>query len=521
MVYKPKYSKPAKDLHDVDIQNTALSTTSSYVTYNGSSIGGYPKVDIDHNHQFSGNGSDLGTITRITVTGKNVGSPPGYGYDFTSGYDLEISLCGVKKKYKDCKVADVSFNRTEDNWSNTVDYTVVFESYGGVSSGSSGSSGSGGNNSLIVSVTDNWSAEPLEDSFYSSYTYGSTGSNNLGPTPSTSNTWSNAGPRYRITHRTSAKAVNPRSPDLAWRAAKKWVCGRTRNQGAYYSGNKIYNHIASISYDPVEGSYERTDTWVETSGGKQYSDLTIEKSTDSTGLETIRLQGQEQALFAGYYGGTPDTCTGSGSDISSGSSGSRDSSGSANLYSNVSFNSANLYRIANSIASSGVTINRLPVSESVSHDVGKGLISYSYEYNDRAFYICTNSSGACKHVRSENVNITDTGDTIPVFSENFVIGRTLGPVIQDLGTNQSFKKDVTVELSVAAGKGTLNGPPGNLGSKVSNVIKKLAPFYSSGGNNIDGFNMKTADNTTWLPTEGRYSRSVSWTYQYCSSGDMP
>jgi hypothetical protein len=500
MVYKPRYSKPAEDLHalsKVSVFNTGSSGGSCGVKYNGTCVGDTPKVDIDITHQYTGAGDDLGTITRITVTGKNLSTssgssgsititPADYSTDYSNGGSLEIDLCGVISTYNNCKVVSVAYNRTPDNWFNTVDYTVVFESHSNNSSGS-GSSGS----SLIVSQSDSWSAEPLEDSFPSSFGFSVSGSNNLGTTPSSSGSWKNKGSRYRVTHRVSAKAVNPTSPGDAWKDAKDWVCSKF-GSGTYYTGNTAYNKLTSISYDEKEGSYERTDTWTETDQGSFYQDLTVEVSNDSTGLQTVRLQGSYQNLTSGRLG----TC--SSGVISSGSRG--------NMWSD-NFSSQYFYSIAKHFGGSG--LNSTPVSTTIGRDISKGTITFSYEYNDRPFFLC--SSGACPDLISENITINDTEGKLPVFSENFVIGRTLGPVIQDLGTIQSFKKDLNIEFVIAlTGSSIVYSLPSTADTAVTNLIDRVKPGTGT-------IAKKTADNSNWSPTEGRYSRSISWTYQYCDA----
>jgi len=177
-------------------------------------------------------------------------------------------------------------------------------------------------------------------------------------------------------------------------------------------------------------------------------------------------------------------------------------------------------------------LNIIPISTSESHNTRKGIISYSYDFNNKFTII----SG----VISESINIEDSGPT-DVIGEAFVLGRALGPVLQNLGTKTSAKKSVTVEVTVVP-PSSLKGffvqnsdcplwTGGTVYQAITGIVEGLKPFgdrptaffgssnvmRGGGSTNATGQVFVSSDNQTWDPTNGRFVRSVSWTYQQCTT----
>lgn len=176
-------------------------------------------------------------------------------------------------------------------------------------------------------------------------------------------------------------------------------------------------------------------------------------------------------------------------------------------------------------------LNIIPVATSEGHDPRKGTISYSYEYNNRFVFI----SGAI----SENVTINDTGP-VDVVNETFVLGRRLGPILQSLGTRTAARKDVTIEVTVLP-PSSLAGFPmtsidcplwtgGAVYTTITGMIEGLKPYgdrtpgiFGNMSNdtrpatNDQGQVFVNQDNYTWNPVEGRFTRTIGWTYQACTT----
>ena len=391
-----------------------------------------------------------------------------------------------------------------------------------------------------------------------------------------------------------------RYPPLAVSAfnnAKKWVMERSSaifdkktdnvlwspmlTRGIGGTDGYFYNHLRSTNFDVHAARYEITDTWLAMPTGITFiEDYSLEMSTDDKYIHTVRVQGEIIGLSISNPAitGLPYV-SGSGSPLKF------DLSSSTGLLDNLSFNTAiadnglpvtknlmaskyanavsgwinevkpYLYRRAcipmsspdrtkgyipgavnppqppnNPVYSRNSVLNIIPISTSETHNPKKGSISYSYEFNNKFTII----SG----VLYESVSIEETGPT-DVIGEAFVLGRSLGPVLQNLGTKTSTRKSVTIEVGVV--------PPSSMGGffmqnttcplwtggtvyqTITGIIEGLKPFgdrasyifgnanFNRNNNNAQGQVYVTNDTQSWDPTNGRYSKSIGWVYQQCTN----
>ena len=190
----------------------------------------------------------------------------------------------------------------------------------------------------------------------------------------------------------------------------------------------------------------------------------------------------------------------------------------------------------NPVYSAERLLNIIPVSTSEGHDPRKGTISYTHEFNN-VHNLMGNNDGSNgmngNGVISENINITNDSPTDTI-SETQVIGRALGPILSKTGRS-SARKTISVDIVVRPPiniNGFFQTNPlcpvwtgGAIYGKIENLIEGNKPFGIADPNifvnlapekNRLGIAFVTSDQTTWSPTTGRYSRSVSWTYQPCS-----
>lgn len=359
----------------------------------------------------------------------------------------------------------------------------------------------------------------------------------------------------------------------------------------------FYNHLRSINFSVTDGTYEVNDSWLSMPTGISYvEDYTIECATDEKYLKTIRVAGQIKGLsrvadleLQGKYLNPDyagDSSTGATSGLISNRatiaiSGSsfnslidetqdihyRDNntastvtqitqskylnaqSGWLNdikpfLYSraclgiksadrNVDYIQANVVPQPppnNPIYSYERLLNVIPVSTAEGYDPRKGTISYSYEYTNKFNYF----SG----VIAENISMTDNNPT-DVVSEVFVLGRRLGPVIQNLGARTTAKRELTVDVvvlppSALAGFVMTNTAcplytGGTIYTAIDTLVKQLKPFgdrpvavFGNTGTRLNTVNdtgqvFIAGDTTSWNPVNGTFSRSVSWIYQQCTN----
>jgi hypothetical protein len=181
-------------------------------------------------------------------------------------------------------------------------------------------------------------------------------------------------------------------------------------------------------------------------------------------------------------------------------------------------------------------LSPIPVNTSEGHDPLNGTISYSYEFN--------NKYKAISGVISENINISYDAPADNI-SETPILGRYLGPLIQSIGRSNP-RKTVSVDVIVqppinnegmlmstwvGQGGGTAAtnycpvGVPTELRRQIAELIKGNEPFSyrnplifgTSARSNQPGTVYVQSDQESWNPTEGRYSRTVSWTYQHCTT----
>jgi hypothetical protein len=347
-----------------------------------------------------------------------------------------------------------------------------------------------------------------------------------------------------------------------------------------FSNLFLYNHLRTISFSETAGSYEVNETWLAMPTGIRYvEDYTVEASTDERFVRTVRVQGSVKGLMispfpimSGASGLVPTTGK---IDLSpylrNGESGTisqkiLDSSGltvNSNdqyfygtkyenalsgwlndikpyLYRRASF-PINLERSTDDYVSLTTSpqppplnptyckqklLNIIPVSTNEGHDSRKGTISYSYEFNDRFRFI----SG----VLAENISINQTGP-VDVINEAFVLGRRLGPVLQSLGAKTSAKKDLTFEIIVVP-PSSFNGfmltskecplwTGGTTYKTIQEIIEGFKPFGDRRSSIFGTFATRTndtgqvfvsQDNSSWNPTEGRYTRTIGWVYQTCN-----
>ena len=161
------------------------------------------------------------------------------------------------------------------------------------------------------------------------------------------------------------------------------------------------------------------------------------------------------------------------------------------------YNAANvLYKTTDAAESEdgdgGGTLKASPLSSSIGRNEIVGVITYNFEYNDRILPTTENAL-------SETISITDENEdgNAPVIAEIAVIGRALGPVIQNMGTTTSKKRSLSVELVMAKAHRT---------TKPSFDYEDYEPSATVGP-------ILEPISETWDASAGSYSLSVSWIYE--------
>lgn len=339
----------------------------------------------------------------------------------------------------------------------------------------------------------------------------------------------------------------------------------------------LYNHTRTTSTDLYNSSYEVNDSWLAMPTGTAYIEtFNIDASTDAENIKTVRVAGNIQGLVimpqglisstsgiltSGTSSPTSTNASGLKIDLSNSlvsgiSQGGLQSTSTSTqgakyinalqawtgdikpyLYRRACFamrSEDRIYDPINSLLPSAVPPNPIftkegllnvnPVSTSEGHDPVKGTISYSYEYNNKLQIL----SG----VLSENIRISNTAPADNI-QEIQIIGRALGPLLFSAGRSNP-RKSISVDITVPKPtgiKGMLMTDPscpvyysGFLWTSVNTLINgiepfanKTTPFFDNATSQQFGTVFKDSDSEDWNPTDGRYSRTVSWVYQQCTT----
>lgn len=627
-----------------DLLFNSLATASNSgirVYYGGQSIGAIagpePFIDISKSFNASNNNTIDSITYSINLTGKILGTQKS---SLETGGSTSVSgIMGAIKRLEDlfnCSTAlfevqcngtslykasglrptNLSFNKSNDNWTQSADYNVSLE----VQTVASGVD-------PVSDRSETWSIEPQDDISYINKTYsgltakpenppgygayspslGNISAINGGGTMGSSSADVLVVPQYRISRRLSAKGLTPpvsvtgclpaqsgvNANNGAFLSAKNWVDKQLKSPftgglsgSPYFSGmvggpptlsnTTLYNHARTTSIDIYNGTYEVNDTWLAMPEKIGYIETyNIEKSTSQEYITTVRIAGSIQGLIE-----TP-------MNIMDGTSGIFPSGSGMNNQINLSFTkyegagdppqSTNtgtiaghltprttkydsakdgwiqkikpmLYRraclVINSYDRNGEyddinpeakhpnyanesALNVVPVSTSEGHDPHKGTINYSYEFNNKNNMLSSVWNG----VLSENINVTIDSPADST-SEIQVLGRALGPIIVSNGKTTA-RKSISVDIVIVPPnkpKECLQTDPtcplyrdNILWQTINTVIEGHRPYgdrtnalFENSVSQPNGTVYKQSDQESWSPSQGRYSRSVSWIFQQCN-----
>ncbi len=349
----------------------------------------------------------------------------------------------------------------------------------------------------------------------------------------------------------------------------------------------LYNHVRTINYSVSAGSYSVAESWLAMPTAIRYiEDYDIDVSTDENYVKSVTVKGEVRGLqlkqFTAMSGsGLPpnnenlinidydqmenaslgsaavnvlgsDKATVQKNRYENALSGflydvkpsiySRASMGLNNGYYQEEFldnntvaelfgvvpieiDTSNAPQIRNPTYVKEAQLNIIPISTSEAHNTRKGSLSYTYQFNNKPNFITG--------VISSNIAV-DTTFPNDVFAESFVLGRTLGPVLQDLGTITSAKKNITIEVNVIPPKhmnGLLMSSPdcplyhgGYVYQTITGIIEGLKPYgdqqsayFNPARINDAGKVFVVNNQENWNPTQGKYTLSLGYVYQPCNA----
>lgn len=482
----------------------------SICTYDGKKLIPAPFVSVQKNYQKAADGTILGSIYSINVTGKvlaDKGSPNKTGVFWTaSGYPADEvvtsdSRLGALIRKKEaietlfntegkslewqssdgsqpmkCNPRILNINFNEGNWFNYIDYSISFEADVIYINGTE--LGSDSFTNFIAEASETWSIDSEEP-----------GESDELPI------------LYRVSHTVSATGkrffddAGTLTKD-AWQNARDYVIPKLGFNSDYGTGSGVLkvpdfynarNLIRSEQLDKIGGSFSVTETWILASGtaSEEYN-VDVKRSIDNPYVN-VSVNGS----INGYS--------------------QRDSS--YNLVSSKYDNALTKWTSVSGLifgrAQSMVTgtLNPTPMSESIGTNKVNGVINYSYEYDTRPLNIFSN-------MKSESIAINQNlyADTFAVIP---VLGRIDGPVLQGLGSRKEYTRGLSVEL-------VLNQKSDNTAftfvdrpsvkdpnkTELLSLISQVDP-----GQNGAAKSFVESQNENWDIKSGRYAYNINWIYE--------
>lgn len=519
----------------------ATSAFIRYGTFAFSGVSGYPvpSVSLKNIFERDNTGKVFGSTLAVTLEGqifsasgdtgliKIMSLESGLRNAFTvDGGFFQIG-CGITPTLTGCaRILSYNANKTSNNWVQTIDYTIELDI-------PVKNTGSG-----IFAVTqtqDDWTLEPIDDvSFLNSPI-------NLSPIGGGSFTTIDRNkyyPSYRISRTLSAagKSTTCISGTSALSNAKEWINYRLNSSTSYTgiidAGLSLFNFMRSISASETDGTYRITDTWMgipasAVKSGAFIESFTIENSLDQSFLRTVTINGTIKGLEKFSSGSIYNSgknlylgTTGLAGSISDTMSGNRLYSGDSkfeNALSGYKSIQENLYQRVNAAIITGSPIikrffyrnenplNPIPYSLTEGFNPPEGSITYSWTYNNRPLRLISGSI-------SETLTVDDSFAT-QQFANIFVLGRRLGPILQDLGTISSNTRTVSFEVVMMRPSKLANMSFQTEQYKaITGVVESFNPSLLA-GSFIKCVTKRNTEN--WTITEGRFVKLKEWEYTKC------
>jgi len=467
------------------------------VSYNSNLMIPAPLVDINKSYNRTQSGDQkLGAIFNITITGQLVaykGSPdssrvfwnqPGDPPDETDIFDDTTTWMGALERKQEALrelFADdgylfeitpldgsppisfysrtVSLDFAAGLWTYLTDYTIVLEATQIFISGSP-LGDEDDFNQFLTQANENWTIEMAEDNEHI----------------------------FNVSHNISAVGRTSYASDgteiPGWVSASGFVQSKLGYQSGIgnspgvlnlpaVSGYTPYNYFRSLNMDELDGSYGISETWVLSLAAAR-EDFEVQSTFDvTTGRTTVNVQG---------------TVTGLNTRDDNFQLTTSKYTAAATYWSGIQ---GDIYVRGNTYA--GVSLNPQALSQTVGENPIAGVISYNYVYDNRPPNITPSSL-------IETINVQDNFQN-DVFAAIPIIGRTAGPIFQNMNTKTPRSRTLSIELHYpsASGAWSFQNKP-DVSAIVSMVTPTATNVFQSDGN----------DNWDWK--NGIYTYLQTWTY---------
>lgn len=143
---------------------------------------------------------------------------------------------------------------------------------------------------------------------------------------------------------------------------------------------------------------------------------------------------------------------------------------------------------------SGLVLNPVLLTQTVGKNPLTGVITYTAEYDDRPISMIPGSISETFSFNNQNPS--------DIFASLIILGRIAGPILQGIGTVSSRSRTVNLEVVM---------PPWIYGGPEPTQPNTTAIFLGWLPSFITLFTAK--DDETFVPRTGRYTRTVTWTYE--------
>jgi hypothetical protein len=455
-----------------------------------------PLVTINNEIQKDGAGQPIGLSININLKGEIL--PSGKGKIGSSQYVNALLsggiLAGIRQElnnlhknmtpinlnficpsmtFNNCYIKKYSVNENDNRWTTTIPYSIdlTSEIYD-----------TSKNLYLVNSVSDNWTIEAIEE-------YWKTSAKGVGP----------QSPVYRITRSVEAVGKVYQNKSLV-ENAKEWVDKKSSSiSGVISSSLTLFNHVRRVNVNNFEGSYKIDDTWMAVDGtiaDNNYSieNFEIEINTDESKNVTANVKGSVQGLelFDKVQNtGYPDYTKPSFSQTNYPPSTGR----FANALKTYIEIRNNMWSRATSLVNGGY-LNPKPLSIVEGFDPAAGTITYSFSYDARPLNLISKAV-------SENINVSTNYGQKTLYASIFVLGRKLGPILQEINDNSIAYNTTTVTYECTLPSSGVNGLM--FPTDVYNDLKsKISDFSPSNYTNI------TNSGFAWNMNENRLSMTIEY-----------
>lgn len=296
---------------------------------------------------------------------------------------------------------------------------------------------------------------------------------------------------YRVTHNISVRGRDQRAADgsvskYAWQHARDYAlqtvglgldASKAQSSGVLDLDVSFYNYLRTESVDEVEGTVQLGESWVgyDAAGGPAAThEQSISRKGSLDGTYTVVVDGTIQ----GYR--TTDNATYATTATKA-----------ANRDAKWALVEPGLYAAATGYF--GGALHTWPTNYSVQSNQVTGAMTYSAEYSNRP--VAELAVGSIY----EAVSIRDT-NAPDVYALIPVPGRAAGPVAQDIGTQGPRRRVVSVEIQMPARTISYSPTIPDTDAYVATLVPSANYVF------VD------SDDAEFNANNGRYSRSVTWTY---------